>query len=123
MRRQERHVIELEAGEVMKHDVEHNNGSNNGHEKSRRMKKGAIPWPGKNPRDQPANHRASNANEGGFDKTHVLHRRHHMPRNETNDKTDDNRPENVEHNSLNFVLAAALTPWGVHPISAVSGMD
>ena len=78
----------------------HQHRAQDGHEKSRRMKIGAIGRLGEQARDQSACDRSHDAENGGLNKAHGLRSRHDGPGDETDNETDNDRPQNMEHEFL-----------------------
>jgi hypothetical protein len=76
---------------------ENENGADNRQEKTGGMKQRAIRGPGENAGDQSAHDGTTNADEGRDPKSHVADLWHEPVGNETDNKADKNRPDNVEH--------------------------
>ena len=59
------------------------------------MKGRAGRWPREKPRDQAADDRSADAEKRGHDEAEMLDARHNRARNQADDKTDDDGPNDV----------------------------
>lgn len=76
-------------------DKEQNNRADDRQNESGWVKGGAGSGLGENPRDQATDDRAADAEQRGSDETEMLRPWHNGARNPTDNKADNDRPDNV----------------------------
>jgi hypothetical protein len=82
-------------------------GAENGHDESGRMEERAILRLGEKPSYESAHDGTNNAQKGCSDETHVA-RAHKPLRKQTGEESDDDVPDNMEHDVFPFLLAVDL---------------
>ena len=82
---------------IIEEQIQHDQRADDREEKAGGVKQGPIRRTREDAGDKASDDGTDDTDDGGGEETHVLITRHDGTGNETNNETDDDRPEDVEH--------------------------